>query len=700
MLFSILFCQEQLLCTWPKVLTWDEAVAEWTKMESDLLTSGILSCKIAGELYLRISTEIDFNYRNTSERSNELEAVIKSIKNPIQDQLQDELSHLGIGLNKFGEIDTNIVTDMKGILKNAAGAPEQGIADLAQTIPDFKAMVDSLKPEEVEEDEDLADEDNVELEDNGEPARKKQKGADGDEKWYARDRYLLSCERNIETLISTAVDLVKPVYNDLCKHCDAVAAGPIAMQELFSREQILAMTCKEGCRLVLEGSEEELKTFKARFDVSSKATVSSGSAGDGGKLHNLSSSPPCATVADLVRFEDLKSGLAARLDTAINQKSDFANFRKDISKKLNPVKELVREAKLRVNGMVSRKGNYNSMKKVVKAADGAPAPTIPILGLEAEDNVVVVAPCRLEAYVSTPFGKEWLMKGMDKPAVLTGFSDLICKPESKMAVAMSKFQETMAKELAGKTPASRYSDELQIDVLDEAREDLKAALAKSGIPLNVMEKAGPWIGPMGPPAGIQSLVCQIFGIAPQVEVTSAEKQYAGSIKMNVFGIRRFAMTPLVQWLNYQRAGPTAAASGSASLSEVKQTDMKKVRAGFRNMDAETLRSFTGTAGGTVYFGTVSAGQVLVTPPGFLTTEVSGTERNISLKLGYVHVSSHDTLQQLYQDVQWCGVAEDKNLKATCDFLLKMELSCKQDPTQSSYMDFCTYINTCLNMYVC
>ena len=123
MLFSILFCRDKLLCTWPKVLTRDEAVAEWTKMESDLLTSGILSCKIAGELYIRISTEIDFNYRNTSERSNELEAVIKSIKNPIQDQLQDELSHLGIGLNKFGEIDTNIVTGMKGISKNAAGPP-------------------------------------------------------------------------------------------------------------------------------------------------------------------------------------------------------------------------------------------------------------------------------------------------------------------------------------------------------------------------------------------------------------------------------------------------------------------------------------------------------------------------------------------------------------------------------------------------
>ena len=249
MLFSILFCQEQLLCIWPKVLTWDEAVAEWTKMESDLMTSGILSCKIAGELYIRISTEIDFNYRNTSERSNELEAVIKSIKNPTQDQLQDELSHLGIGLNKSGEIDTSIVTDMKGILKNAAGAPEQGIAELAQTMK-------LEEEEEEEEDEDLADEDEVELEDNGEPARKKQKGADGEEKWYARDRYILSCERNIETLISKAVDLVKPVYNDLCKHCDAAAAGPIAMQEFFSREQILAMTCKEGCRLVLEGSEE------------------------------------------------------------------------------------------------------------------------------------------------------------------------------------------------------------------------------------------------------------------------------------------------------------------------------------------------------------------------------------------------------------------------------------------------------------
>ena len=110
-------------------------------------------------------------------------------------------------------------------------------------------------------------------------------------------------------------------------------------------------------------------------------------------------------------------------------------------------------------------------------------------------------PVGLKPTSRPPFGKEWLMKGMDKPAVLTGFSDLICKPESKMAVAISKFQETMAKELAGKTPASRYSDELQIDVLDEAREDLKAALAKSGIPLNVMEKTGPWIGPMGPQLG-------------------------------------------------------------------------------------------------------------------------------------------------------------------------------------------------------
>ena len=226
-----------MLCTWPKVLTWDEAVNEWKQLEANPKGLNVFSCKVGGELYIRIATEIDMNLRNTSERTNEVDATIRQIKAPSEDQIKDEMSKLGLGLDVFGKVDFDMLSDMKGVLKNSGGGNLNAFADVAQTIPDIKALIEASDDDAAagddEDDEGECEDLEGDSEGEGDEADpKRRKGPQGEkaEKWWPRAAFLVDKERQVEALILASEDSVKVVLKDLEKICDEVERGSITMK--------------------------------------------------------------------------------------------------------------------------------------------------------------------------------------------------------------------------------------------------------------------------------------------------------------------------------------------------------------------------------------------------------------------------------------------------------------------------------------
>ena len=88
------------------------------------------------------------------------------------------------------------------------------------------------------------------------------------------------------------------------------------------------------------------------------------------------------------------------------------------------------------------------------------------------------------------------------------------------------------------------------------------------------------------------------------------------------------------------------------------------------MNAETLVSYMATpaAPDSVYVGTLSPGQVIFTPPGFLTTEVTGAELNIGIKFSYFSLPALPILKKEGVDAAWCGNKGDEKLCHVMDFL--------------------------------
>ena len=63
---------------------------------------GILSVKVNGVKYLRIATAMAVNFNNVWQRSKELEATTKTVKNPNEEFLAEATSKLSVGYNFFG----------------------------------------------------------------------------------------------------------------------------------------------------------------------------------------------------------------------------------------------------------------------------------------------------------------------------------------------------------------------------------------------------------------------------------------------------------------------------------------------------------------------------------------------------------------------------------------------------------------------
>ena len=133
-------------------------------------------------------------------------------------------------------------------------------------------------------------------------------------------------------------------------------------------------------------------------------------------MHTLASAPPCAMVADLVMFREIRK-VFDTLDEGIVEKKDFIKIKKNVNAQLAPTKDLVSQAKLRSGGMSTRKKAFTEASKLAKSAvEGATAPTVPVMGLEQESGVDTLS---IKAFNPTSaFSKAWFTGDMQTPPVV------------------------------------------------------------------------------------------------------------------------------------------------------------------------------------------------------------------------------------------------------------------------------------------
>ena len=130
------------------VPTWPEAEARWSDWTKQADATGKIIDKDFGEMphtminnhhHIRIPTEVDMAFRNTSARINELEGTVRTHKKPEQEKLDAEISKLGIGLNMFGKAEVDIAQVAAASVANAAGVLTTG-HDISVTLPGVRSL--------------------------------------------------------------------------------------------------------------------------------------------------------------------------------------------------------------------------------------------------------------------------------------------------------------------------------------------------------------------------------------------------------------------------------------------------------------------------------------------------------------------------------------------------------------------------------
>lgn len=158
-------------------------------------------------------------------------------------------------------------------------------------------------------------------------------------------------------------------FNHKIFQTEEMMRGSVASQQWYSKEAILAKTCLDGAFIVLESDNGDLQHYLQRFTASSRATASSGAGGAGNRQATLESAPPTATISDIQCFADIELLPATMWDKVVVAK-DIAECKKQIAKTFVPIRELIKQCKLRSANFVTRKQGWMD---ALAASDGSAA---------------------------------------------------------------------------------------------------------------------------------------------------------------------------------------------------------------------------------------------------------------------------------------------------------------------------------------
>ena len=195
-------CQTPTLCTWPRVLSAEEATARWNECEQGEKagTCAVASTWQDNELYCRVPIKMRLDFFKRDERINRASLTASSDKKVAEDKISNAMSKIDMHLDKFGGMEVNGEDNAMAALARSAGNPLLGGADISASVRDIR----NLLPAQHDSDGDDDDEDDDGGDDpaNGEGEPKPSKSTKKPGAWWPREAFVVKKEAEIEAVVA------------------------------------------------------------------------------------------------------------------------------------------------------------------------------------------------------------------------------------------------------------------------------------------------------------------------------------------------------------------------------------------------------------------------------------------------------------------------------------------------------------------
>ena len=214
------------MCTWPKVLSIDEAVAQWITWENTLETDPeVFHVVVGGALHIRVAVRLMVDYVSSTIRQNQVSLTKETKKKAEQVDIDKAIAGAGCFMDKMGAADVDLAAHAAAALKAGGANPLASLSDIAVTLPDVKAL---LPPEEEDEDDDADDgdgDDPDEAEGGEGGGRQGKKKKDGPSSWWRKEEFQIKKETELNGLIKVQRDALtsgarelRAEYEAFCFH--------------------------------------------------------------------------------------------------------------------------------------------------------------------------------------------------------------------------------------------------------------------------------------------------------------------------------------------------------------------------------------------------------------------------------------------------------------------------------------------------
>lgn len=191
---------------------------QWQTWESNKDTDPEIFHLVVQEvLHIRVPIRIMMDYVQSTKRENQVNVTAKTIKKAGQEDIDKAIAASSLHLDKMGHADIDLAANAAAVLKAGGSNPLASCSDIAQTLPDIRALLPAEAEDEDDEDED-------ESEDDVDPDAKskgKGKGKNNAGGWWRKEEFQIKKETELETMIKKEKDAMDAGYKLLKKDFEA-----------------------------------------------------------------------------------------------------------------------------------------------------------------------------------------------------------------------------------------------------------------------------------------------------------------------------------------------------------------------------------------------------------------------------------------------------------------------------------------------
>lgn len=262
-LFS--YAKDPSQCTWPKVLSYPEALAMWQAWIADPKGSGLpMEFDDRGEVMeVGVPVRKLFNDKTAVIREKTLRGEIAKVKKPDQDTINKYVSKLQLSHDKMGAASIDMMAQMKNVIGQGGG--NSSFHGVAATMPDITALAPMPRSDD-ELSESSAEEATKEVQPPKQIAKKKKRGD-----W---EGFLVKKEHEIEKMITDSEKEVKSASESLVKEVELLQGYSIVDRGFYKNEILLARACLDACDALFSNDLEQLTSYKAHTYLLKKGKFS------------------------------------------------------------------------------------------------------------------------------------------------------------------------------------------------------------------------------------------------------------------------------------------------------------------------------------------------------------------------------------------------------------------------------------------